>query len=78
MTNTEDPPVSAPEDLERPLRYPRIHAARVPMPEACGCGRAVSFDLDKHEFFCIGCGCAKMCVCRHSTLTSMVRPVQVG
>ncbi|HLE54282.1 MAG TPA: hypothetical protein VI999_03460 [Thermoplasmata archaeon] len=60
------------------VRYPPIRALRVAKPRACGCGRPVSFDVDKHEFFCIRCGAAKLCVCRRSPLTSIVRPVQVN
>ncbi len=56
---------------------PQVRATRAPTPRACGCGLPVAFDVEKHEFFCIGCGNAKDCVCRRSALTSSVRPVNV-
>ncbi len=59
-------------------RTPRhVHADRAPTPEACGCGLPVAFDVARHEFFCIGCGNARECVCRKSLLSSTVRPVNV-
>lgn len=57
---------------------PRVQAARIPTPRACGCGQPVAFDLDKHEFFCIGCGASKLCVCVRSLFSSTIRPVQVA
>ncbi len=78
MKRTQDASVNFPTVIGHPLRYPWIHVARVPKPQACSCGRPVSFDPDKHRFLCIGCGCAKACVCRKSPFTSMVRPVQAA
>ena len=64
------PVVSVPAAHHREVR-----ARRLPKPTACGCGSAVAFDVEKHEFFCIGCGAAQECTCRRSLLTATVRPV---
>jgi len=56
---------------------PRVHAIRAPTPQACGCGLPVAFDVERHEFFCSGCGGAKECTCRRSRFTATVRPVNV-
>lgn len=40
------------------------HAKRVPTPQTCGCGLPVAFDLERQEFFCIGCGASTKCECR--------------
>ncbi len=55
-----------------------LRAERVPTPASCGCGLPVAFDLDRKEFFCIGCGAGKACTCRRSAWTSTVRPVNVA
>lgn len=67
------PVVSVPTAHHREVR-----ARRLPKPTACGCGSAVAFDVEKHEFFCIGCGAARACTCRRSLLTATVRPVNVA
>ena len=56
---------------------PRVTAMRAPTPQACGCGLPVAFDLDAHQFFCIGCGGTKECTCRRSLFSSTTRPVNV-
>lgn len=53
-------------------------ATRTPTPRACGCGRAVAFDVAKREFFCIGCGAAKQCLCLRSAVSGLIRPVNVA
>lgn len=55
-----------------------VRARRIPNPASCGCGSPVSFDVERHEFFCIGCGAAKECTCLRSPWTSTVRPVNVA
>ncbi len=57
---------------------PMAHASRITRPSACGCGLPVEFDVERKEFFCIGCGAAKQCTCRHSLWSSTVRPVNVA
>lgn len=56
---------------------PRVRAIRAPTPQACGCGLPVAFDVERHEFFCYGCGGARECTCRRSRFTSTLRPVNV-
>ncbi len=55
-----------------------VHAERVPKPEACGCGMPVAFDVERREFFCIGCGAFRECTCRKSAFGATVRPVNVA
>jgi hypothetical protein len=55
-----------------------VYARRIPQPASCGCGSPVAFDIEKHEFFCIGCGAAKECTCLRSLWSSTVRPVNVA
>lgn len=73
VTTMTTVPPSSPES-----RHVRAHAARVATPRACGCGQPVAYDLNKHEFFCIGCGASKLCLCIRSPFSSGVRPVQVA
>ena len=54
-----------------------VHAKRVPTPQACGCGLPVAFDLEKQEFFCIGCGSSNKCDCRGPRLGYRGRSVNV-
>ncbi len=77
MTGEKDASAYPGSASKAPLRYSRVHASRVPTPQACGCGQPVAFDAERHEFFCIGCGRAKECLCRRSWLSSNVRPVNV-
>ncbi|HII40651.1 MAG TPA: hypothetical protein HA326_05475 [Thermoplasmata archaeon] len=56
---------------------PEVHAVRAPTPQACGCGLRVAFDVERHEFFCIGCGGAEECTCRRSRFATTARPVKV-
>jgi len=60
------------------VRHREVRARRILKPAACGCGSSVAFDIEKHEFFCIGCGAARECTCRRSLLGSTVRPVNVA
>ena len=54
-----------------------FHADRIPKPASCGCGLPVAFDVERKEFFCIGCGADRACTCRRSAWTSTTRPVNV-
>ncbi|HYM41072.1 MAG TPA: hypothetical protein VEY12_13165 [Thermoplasmata archaeon] len=73
------------EDKEHTLGFPgesppwraRVHAQRLPTPQACGCGLPVSFDLGRQEFFCIGCGSSTQCTCRGFRLGPLGHPVNV-
>ncbi len=77
MTDTTDAAAGSRAVARQSHSSPRIEAARVPTPSACGCGLPIAFDLDKHEFFCIGCGASKLCLCRRSPFSSGTRPVHV-
>ncbi len=55
-----------------------VHASRARTPRACGCGRAVAYDLEKQEFFCVGCGASRKCLCLRSRVSGLVRPVNVA
>ncbi len=55
-----------------------VHASRAPTPRACGCGRAVAYDLEKQEFFCVGCGGSRKCLCLRSRVSGLIRPVNVA
>jgi len=77
MTSTQEPAAGHGTPAERRRGLAEVRAARAPTPAACGCGLPVAFDVERHEFFCTGCGSAKQCVCRRSRLTSVVRPVNV-
>ncbi len=77
MAHEPDTPDIAPDAFGQ--RLPRtVHASRTPTPRACGCGRPVAFDLGKQEFFCIGCGAARKCLCLRSRVSGSVRPVNVA
>lgn len=65
-------------DASRPPASRTLRAARAPTPRACGCGRTVAFDVEKREFFCIGCGAARQCLCLRSRVSGLVRPVNVA
>lgn len=77
VTTQVDANTGTASDVERSGRHERALAARIPKAVTCGCGRPALFDLAKREFFCIGCGEAKLCLCVKSPLTSMARPVRV-
>ncbi len=77
MTTEKEASAYSRPATEAPVRYPRAHATRAPTPQACGCGQPVAFDVEKHEFFCIGCGSGKVCTCRRSPWSANVRPVNV-
>ena len=77
MTSTKDASIHSGSTESRPSRNWRVHAARVPTLRTCGCGLPAAFDVDKHEFFCIGCGGSKECLCRRSRFATSSRPVRV-
>ena len=77
VASTEDASIHSGSAASRPTRTWRLHAARVPTLRICGCGLPVAFDVDKHEFFCIGCGASKECLCRRSRFAAPSRPVRV-
>ncbi len=77
MTASPDTSVHTGAVARPALPNRRIHAACVPNPLACGRGMPVAFDVDKREFFCIGCGQARACVCVRSPFSSAIRPVRV-
>jgi hypothetical protein len=77
LTNTKDASAGSVSPSVFRGGVPQVHALRAPKPQACGCGLPVAFDVETHEFFCIGCGGAHECTCRRSLLSSTVRPLNV-
>ncbi len=75
---TENAGASAHDTATEAVHRRALHADRIPTPTACGCGLPVAFDVERKEFFCIGCGAGKECICRRSAWTSTVRPVNVA
>lgn len=78
MTHPTSTPENSPKAEPQAIRRRVVRAARAPNPQACGCGRPVAFDLEKHAFFCIGCGATRLCVCLRSAVSGIVRPVNVA
>lgn len=77
MTDDTKTSQSSPDAGTPAFHHRRVRASRAPTPQACGCGLPVAFDPEKHEFFCIGCGAAKLCTCRTRFPGSAGRPVNV-
>ncbi len=69
--------VAMTDNAQMSARRRGTYAARLPHPQACGCGLPVAFDPAKHEFFCIGCGASTLCTCRTTLTGSAGRPVKV-
>ena len=74
-TKTQDDSL---DEAAHPFHRRTVHASRAPRPKACGCGLPVAFDLDRHEFFCIGCGSSQLCTCGGAFLGRGGRPVNVA
>ncbi len=76
--STENAEASEPGTATQAVFRRALHADRVARPQSCGCGLPVAFDVERKEFFCIGCGAGQACSCRRSAWSATVRHVNVN